>query len=148
MLSPWLVDLSLRDLLMLQIMAETGLRRRAVSWLLVESVFDRVNGAPLPMGRALEKGMIVRPFQLSQHTSDLLIRYIRDEHPGDHVRWLFPSPKKGNTQPITPSVVNNILLRACAQDILYVHYVLFAKRPTSMANIPTVMRFANLWFAP
>ena len=148
MLSPWLVDLSLRDRLMLQIMAETGLRRRAVSWLLVESVFDRVNGAPLPTGRALEKGMIVRPFRLSQQTSDLLIRYIGDEHPGDYVRWLFPSPKKGNTQPITPSVVNNILLRACVQGMFHLQYALFAKRPTSVANTPTVMPFANLWFAP
>ena len=108
-----LTELSLRDRIILHIMAETGLRRRAVSWLLVDSVFDRRANSCLPVARALEKGLVVRPFRLSSGTSELLQRYILDDHPGVHVRWLFPSPKKSNTQPITPSVVNSVLLRAC-----------------------------------
>ena len=108
-----LLELSLRDRTMLHIMAETGLRRRAVSWLLVDSLFDRSTNTCLPVARALEKGLVVRSFKLSERTSDLLRRYIVDEHPGSEVRWLFPSPKKSNTQPVTPSVVNSVLLRAC-----------------------------------
>jgi hypothetical protein len=109
-----LPNLSLRDRLMLHIMAETGLRRRAVSWLLVDGVYDRTSQACLPVARALEKGMVMRPFALSRRTADLLHGYMRDEHPGPHTRWLFPSCKKGNMYPVTPSVVNNVLLRACA----------------------------------
>ena len=44
-----LPGLSVRDRLVLSIMAETGLRRRAVSWLMVDGVFDRVAGAALPV---------------------------------------------------------------------------------------------------
>ena len=109
-----LPGLSIRDHLMLQIMAETGLRRRAVSWLLVESVFDRESQTCLPTGKALEKGMVVRQFVLSQTTAELLKKYVMHVHPGPHTRWLFPSSKKANLYPITPSVVNNVLLRACA----------------------------------
>jgi integrase len=109
-----LTDLSLRDQLMLHIMAETGLRRRAVSWLLVDCIFDRAALQCLPVARALEKGLVMRPFVLSQRTADLLFRYMTHEHPGPHSRWLFPSCKKGNLCPITPSVVNNVLLRACS----------------------------------
>ena len=108
-----LPTLSLRDRVMLHIMAETGLRRRAVSWLLVECVFDRCAGECLPVSRALEKGLVTRQFVLSQHTASLVKQYIQDEHPGAQYRWLFPSSKKGHVLPITPSVVNNVLLRAC-----------------------------------
>jgi integrase len=109
-----LPGLSLRDRLMLHIMAETGLRRRAVSWLLVDCIFDRAAQCCLPVGRALEKGLVMRPFTLSQHTASLLCEYMLHEHPGPHSRWLFPSCKKGNMYPVTPSVVNSVLLRACA----------------------------------
>lgn len=105
--------LSLRDALMLRIMSETGLRRRAVSWLLVDCVFDRAARHCLPVGRALEKGLVTRPFCLSQASQKILKEYIENDHPGPHVRWLFPSSKKGNQSPIDPSVVNSVLLKAC-----------------------------------
>lgn len=108
-----LSTLSLRDALMLRIMSETGLRRRAVSWLLVDCVFDRAAQRCLPAGRALEKGLVLRPFCLSQASQKLLEEYLVNEHPGPHVRWLFPSCKKGNQSPIDPSVVNTVLLKAC-----------------------------------
>ena len=105
--------LSLRDALMLRIMSETGLRRRAVSWLLVDCVFDRAAQHCLPSGRALEKGLVTRPFCLSLASQKLVEAYLENEHPGPHVRWLFPSCKKGNQSPIDPSVVNTVLLKAC-----------------------------------
>ena len=108
-----LPTLSSRDRLMLRIMSETGLRRRAVSWLLVEGVFDRAAGQAQPVARAIEKGLVTRAFVLSVGTQGLLATYIGDVHPGPHVRWLFPSPKAGHTLPVTPAVVNNVLLRAC-----------------------------------
>ena len=108
-----LPHLSLRDRLMLRIMSETGLRRRAMSWLLVDAVFDRSAGEALPQGRALEKGLVLRQFALSRDTRELLAAYIRDEHPGVHSRWLFPSPRGGHALPISPAAVNGVLLRAC-----------------------------------
>jgi integrase len=111
-----LPHLGLRDRLVLRILSETGLRRRAVSWLLVDGVFDRVAGAPLSVCRALEKGLVVRQFVLGPETQRLLSQYVRDGHPGPDVRWLFPSPRSGGHRaPLTPGVVNAILLRACHQ---------------------------------
>ena len=104
-----LPSLSLRDRLVLRIMAETGLRRRAVSWLLVDGVFDRAVNSALTVCRALEKGLVMRAFSLSQATRALLERYVREGHPGAHVRWLFPSPKAAHTLPVTPAVINSIL---------------------------------------
>ena len=108
-----LPGLSSRDRLMLRILAETGLRRRAVSWLLVDAVFDRALGQAHPVARALEKGLVTRAFVLSRATQELLKAYLHDAHPGAHVRWLFPSPKAGHLRPVTPVVVNSVLLRAC-----------------------------------
>lgn len=85
--------LSLRDRLILHVMSETGLRRRAVSWLQVESVYDRAAGAPLPVCIATEKGLVARQFVLSDATRSLLVTYIRDGHPcPTECRWLFPCP--------------------------------------------------------
>ena len=107
------LPLTKRDALVLRIMAETGLRRRAVSWLLVDGVYDRCNRSALPVARALEKGLVMRPFVLSTPTTVLMHDYMENEHPGPQYRWLFPSPKKGYLYPVNPSVINKILLRAC-----------------------------------
>ena len=97
------LPLTKRDALVLHILAETGLRRRAVSWLLVDGVYDRCAKAALPVARALEKGLVMRPFVLSPRTRALLTSYMEDEHPGSQYRWLFPSPKKGYQYPMNPS---------------------------------------------
>ena len=108
-----LKTLSVRDRLMLRIMAETGLRRRAVSWLKVENLYDRAADAPLAVGAATEKGFATRRFALSGGARALLAEYIRDVHPGAAAsRWVFPSPREP-ALPITPSVVNSVLVRAC-----------------------------------
>jgi integrase len=108
-----LTCVSLRDRLVLRILSETGLRRRAVSWLLVENCYDRAAGAGLPVCAATEKGMVTRRFVLSAATRALLKEYIDDAHPGATTsRWLFPSPRDP-VHPVTPVVVNLILQRAC-----------------------------------
>jgi integrase len=106
-------QLNPRDRLMLCIMAETGLRRRAVSWLLVDAVYDRTRGAPLDVGAATEKGLVVRRFTLSAPTRLHLDDYIRNHHPGASTRWLFPSPHHGAQAPISAGVVSQVLARAC-----------------------------------
>jgi hypothetical protein len=62
-------------------MSETGLRRRAVSWLLVQGVMDEAGEEPLRVCRTVEKGLVVRSFVLSSETKTLLIDYIRNVHP-------------------------------------------------------------------
>ena len=105
--------LSLRDRLILHVMSETGLRRRAVSWLQVESVYDRAAGAPLPVCTATEKGLVARHFVLSDATRALLAGYLRDGHPCPaSCRWLFPCPTNP-AHPICAMTVNAVLLRAC-----------------------------------
>jgi integrase len=108
-----LPQLTPRDRLMLRVMAETGLRRRAVSWLLVDAVYDRNRGAPLTVGSATEKGLAVRRFTLSAGTRAQLDDYVRNHHPGPATRWLFPSPHHGARAPISAGVVSQVLARAC-----------------------------------
>ena len=104
--------LSLRDRLMLTIMAETGLRRRAIAWLTVSNVYDTIDRTPLCVCRALEKGLNVRSFMLSDRTKELLSRYINEGHHRNS-QWLFPSPRDVQKH-ISPLSVNCILVRACA----------------------------------
>ena len=52
-----LPTLSQRDRLVLRILAETGLRRRAVAWLTVAGVYDAIRGAAHEVGHATEKGL-------------------------------------------------------------------------------------------
>ena len=61
----------------------------------------------------MEKGMKVRPFSLSAACRALLCDYMANEHPDEHSRWLFPSRRSRFRKPITPAVVNNVLLRIC-----------------------------------
>ena len=65
-----------------RIMAETGLRRRAVSWLVVDNVYNRVNQKALNVCRAMEKGLVTRTFILGQETQRQLHVYIMEWHPG------------------------------------------------------------------
>lgn len=51
-------ELTLRDRLIIRIMAETGLRRRAVSWLTVKGVYDTKNDTVHPIGHTMEKGLM------------------------------------------------------------------------------------------
>lgn len=105
-----LPNLSMRDRLILQIMSETGLRRRAIAWLMVNEVYDTQRMQPLLVCRACEKGMATRSFMLSQSTRDLLATYIEQGyHHGSE--WLFPSPRNHKSY-ISPLSINCILLRA------------------------------------
>ena len=59
-----LAGLSLRDRLVLCILAETGLRRRAVSWLTLDALYDGVTRKARSVAHATEKGLVTRMFTL------------------------------------------------------------------------------------
>ena len=102
-----------RDHIMLSILAETGLRRRAVAWLTIDGVFDAVGRCTRPVCRALEKGMVVRPFVLSESTAAQVAAYVRHQHPHDiRSPWMFPNPRD-HQRPIHPATVNRVLGSAC-----------------------------------
>lgn len=105
--------LSRRDRLVLRILAETGLRRRAASWLTVDAVYDRVARVARPLGHATEKGLVTRTFQLSEATRTLLVSYMSDEHGHPESPWLFPNRLTPTFAPVAPSTINGILVRAC-----------------------------------
>jgi integrase len=108
-----LPSLGTRDRLILCILAETGLRRRAVAWLTVDGVYDAVAGTARPVATATEKGLVSRQFLLSTSTRALLEGYVRRGHPHEVASpWLFPSPRQP-TVPIRAATVNRILQRAC-----------------------------------
>lgn len=65
-----LQTLSVRDRLILRILAETGLRRRAVSWLTVDGVYDTIARVSRNIGHATEKGMV---FGLGPYVPNLLV---------------------------------------------------------------------------
>lgn len=101
--------LGMRDRLILLIMSETGLRRRAIAWLMVNEVYDVQKAQPLLVCRACEKGMVTRSFILSQSTRDLLAEYIRQGyHHGS--KWLFPSPRNHHCC-LSPLSIHCMLLR-------------------------------------
>ena len=103
-----------RNHTMLRIMSETGLRRRAVSWLTVDAVYDTVARNPLLVATAVEKGLAVRHFQLSETTRQVLGYYIENNLRQPY-RWLFPSPCHEGQRPIGSHTVNTVLQRACRQ---------------------------------
>lgn len=108
-----LPSLGSRDRLILCILAETGLRRRAVAWLTVDGVYDAVAGTARPVATATEKGLVPRQFLLSAGTRALLEGYVQRAHPHDVASpWLFPSPRQPSV-PIRAATVNRILQRAC-----------------------------------
>lgn len=105
--------LSTRDQLILHILAETGLRRRAVAWLTIDGVFDAVVGTARPVATATEKGLVTRQFTLSTGTRTLLDAYVQGCHPHEAGSpWLFPSPRRPSV-PVGAATINRILQRAC-----------------------------------
>lgn len=111
--------LGVRDRLILYILAETGLRRRAVSWLTVAGVWDATAACALDVCRTVEKGSVCRAFALSPHTRTLLGSYLRDQRRGgaaadtpDSGPWLFPSERYPG-RPIAAAVINQVVQRAC-----------------------------------
>ena len=88
-----LPSLSLRNRIILHILAETGLRRRAVAWLTINGTYDIVNGAARSVACATEKGLVTRWFMLSDTTRALLEEYASELH-SEVVQtsspWLFP----------------------------------------------------------
>lgn len=102
--------LSLRDQLVLRVLAETGLRRRAVAWLLVDRVYDRMAGRARPVAEATEKGLVTRPVMFGDTTRELLERYLASEHPGGE--FLFPN-RRDTHFPVSGGTINAILQRAC-----------------------------------
>ena len=67
-----LQDLEPAEMLILRILVETGLRRRAVAWLTVDGVYDRVQRRARDIAGATEKGLVMRSFVLiegTQHTA-------------------------------------------------------------------------------
>ena len=103
-----------RDCVLLRIMAETGLRRRAISWLTVDAIYDTTARDTLPTATAMEKGLVLRSFRLSKTTRTMVCNYI-ENHLRTPYKWLFPSPHEDGQRPIGSNTVNLILRRVCKQ---------------------------------
>lgn len=136
-----LPGLSDRDRLMLRILAETGLRRRAVAWLTVDGVYDAALRTARATGRATEKGLVVRHFVLgdvapqcgffpskkktdrASPTKRLLEAYCGARHRHERTSvWLFPR-RRNPTQPVAASTVNRVLVAACRRVGLHGRHV-------------------------
>jgi integrase len=105
---------NLRDCVLIRIMAETGLRRRAISWLTVDAIYDTVARDTLPTATAMEKGLVVRSFRLSKSTRAIVCQYV-ENHLRKPYKWLFPSPHDDGQRPIGSNTVNAILRRVCKE---------------------------------
>lgn len=103
--------MSSRDRLMLNILAQTGLRRRAVAQMTVDGILQGDGDLLRSVCHAKEKGGRLRHFVLGGCIQGLLDVYMTTDHPGrTRSVWLFPSPKK-IIQPIQGRLVNNLLQR-------------------------------------
>lgn len=113
--------LSTRDRLVLRLLAETGLRRRAVAWLTRDGVYDATGRAARETASALEKGLVVRSFACS-----IALRADVEAHIAAtgaiESPWLFPSPQDPS-ECIGPATVNNILRRACRRARIHGRHV-------------------------
>lgn len=108
---------SSRDEAIFMLMLETGLRRRAVSWMTLQSVTDGTNIRPIAY--ATEKGLKVRYFPLSTTLQKVLMSYITTHVP-NNTDWLFP--RKGDTSNhISSSTVRNIFVRICQKSCIPSH---------------------------
>ena len=108
---------SARDEAIFTLMLETGLRRRAVSWMTLHGVVD---GEDIrPFGYATEKGLRMRYFPISNALRSVLKTYISMYVHTDG-KWLFP--KKGdNSDHISTSTVRNVIRRICIQSCIPAH---------------------------
>lgn len=104
---------TLRDRCVIMLMAHTGLRRRAVAWLPLSSVWD---GAKLcHVAQATEKGMHTRVFVIDAALATCLRDYITHERPHNcKSPWLFPS-RKDLSMPISGCTLALRLKQHCAR---------------------------------
>ena len=102
---------NMRDRCVLTILAQTGLRRRAVSWLRIRDIWDFNEQTCYSEGSALEKGGKRRKFPMGEQLRDLLGAYIKS-HCATPSTWLFPSRKKIG-EPIAACTVESIVKRNC-----------------------------------
>lgn len=103
-----LQSMSIRERLMMCILKETGLRRRALSSLTVHGVTSG------DICMAMEKGGHTRTFIISPATRQLLNQYLSIDHPGNRTPWLFPSATD-HRRPTEGRHVNMLVQRLCKQ---------------------------------
>lgn len=102
---------SLRDQCILLLLAETGMRRRAVAWLRVSAVYDLIGDRPLPVAYSKEKNGHTRAFVIGPRLRDAVHNYMQMRRGGD---WLFPSRRNAHMH-ISGRVVNHVVQKAAAQ---------------------------------
>lgn len=102
---------SVTDHLIITLLSQTGLRRRAIAWLRLDSVFDPSQRVIRTIGAAREKSMHVRHFPIGAELRECILRYIQ-KHERRCVIWLFPSPRDIHRH-IAPCTVQRIVKRLC-----------------------------------
>ena len=108
---------SIRDEAIFMLMLETGLRRRAVCWMALQGVTDGTNIRST--GYAIEKGLKIRYFSMSNTLQNVLKTYIATDVPNNS-HWLFP--QKGDvSQHISSSTIRNIFVRICNKSCIPAH---------------------------
>lgn len=109
---------SSRDNAIFILMLETGLRRRAVAWMTLESISD---GTQIhSVGYATEKGLCVRYFPISDGLKDALHQYLSARSGAGNSKWLFPC-KGDASNHISPSTVRNVIQRICRLSYIPPH---------------------------
>ena len=98
--------------LLVTLLSQTGLRRRAVAWLRTECVFDHENGCVRSIGMAVEKHLSVRHFPIGPELRACLERYL-NENSRRCTHWLFPS-KADSTKHTSPCTIQRTVRRLCA----------------------------------
>lgn len=93
--------------LLVVLLAQTGLRCRAVAWLRSGAVFDQ------PVGTAVEKGMRMRQFPIGPELRHCLERY-RRAHVARCEQWLFPS-RADRHRHVSASTIRRVIGRLCHQ---------------------------------
>ena len=87
--------------LLVTLLSQTGLRRRAVAWLRTECVFDHENGCVRSIGMAVEKHLYVRhfpigpePYKVRRHVYEAKLSHVLESRVFDEIREeMFASPE-------------------------------------------------------
>ena len=106
---------NIRDRCVLTLLAQTGLRRRAVSWIPLANVWCKQTGTR-NQGSVVEKGGKLRTFPIGVALQSLINDYVRHHRVTSF--WLFPSCKNPANH-IVPSTIEQIVKRACAREHIH-----------------------------
>jgi hypothetical protein len=99
--------------LIVTLLSQTGLRRRAVAWLRLDCVVDRTGPGRVVrrIGVAMEKGMRVRHFPIGAELRACVERYL-EEHGRRCTHWLFPN-RGDQRKHVAPCTIQRIVKQLC-----------------------------------